>query len=219
MTPEAPPVRDARGRINPGQTLNPGGRPKGAISLVRILRESLEKSDGAGARAIMANLEALALRDDRTAVEATKVILDRTDGAVVRETKGEVRLVMEGIQLQERLPPRIVEDEGRILEGNGKKGPYIAESVSKPMQPMKGSEVVDTPEGPLTVSQTAPRAAPPPTPSLSPAQKRSEERKRKRVYNARVYAKRATKAGRKLDGRTLAGRIQRQQQEESGSES
>lgn len=37
------PARDAHGRLLPGGTSNPRGRPKGAISLVHYLREELER--------------------------------------------------------------------------------------------------------------------------------------------------------------------------------
>lgn len=38
-------ARDELGRWKPGQSGNPGGAPKGQVSLVRLLREALKKED------------------------------------------------------------------------------------------------------------------------------------------------------------------------------
>jgi len=38
------PERDEKGRLLPGNTANPAGRPKGSLSLVSILKRELEKN-------------------------------------------------------------------------------------------------------------------------------------------------------------------------------
>lgn len=42
-TGENKPERDEHGRLLPGNTANPNGRPKGTLSLVKILKDELER--------------------------------------------------------------------------------------------------------------------------------------------------------------------------------
>ena len=89
----APSVRGAgpRGRpfekghtagFKPGQSGNPGGRPKNAESIVYHLRQVLAEEDKDGvsnARRVAENLVALAVKDN---VPALREIIERMDGKV-----------------------------------------------------------------------------------------------------------------------------------------
>lgn len=101
-----PPVHS---RIQPGQALNPGGRPKGASVQAALLRELARKPDedgiGEKAREIAEALIAVAKgeRDpSEVDVKAALAILDRTDGPVVKERVQTNIQLEEGITLEER---------------------------------------------------------------------------------------------------------------------
>lgn len=72
----------------PGQSGNPSGRPKGSLSIVRILRQKLSAGDEDGACAVADRLIEVALSgEDQNALRALKDIVDRIDGTPVREMK------------------------------------------------------------------------------------------------------------------------------------
>jgi len=73
-------TRDENGRYLPGASGNPGGRPKGSVSLVAALRRELERrqdSDSPGIEAVAARLVDLAIAGD---IRAVREIADRLDG-------------------------------------------------------------------------------------------------------------------------------------------
>lgn len=81
MTQEAAPApRDDHGRYLPGTSGNPGGRPKGSVSLVTSIRRELERRQDLGQPgldAVAARLVDLALEGD---LRAVREIGDRLDG-------------------------------------------------------------------------------------------------------------------------------------------
>lgn len=73
-------TRDEQGRYLPGTSGNPGGRPKGSVSLVAALRRELERrqdSGQPGIEAVAARLVDLAVGGD---LRAAREIADRLDG-------------------------------------------------------------------------------------------------------------------------------------------
>ena len=68
-----------------GQSGNPGGRPKTKI-LTERLREALEENGGAAARWIIARL---VRQSAEGAVDATKLIFDRSEGKVAQPIVGD----------------------------------------------------------------------------------------------------------------------------------
>jgi len=77
--------RDARGRLLPGHSGNPRGRPPGPHSLSERLREALRENDGYMARWVLAALVHMAI----TKPEAQKIIWDRVEGKVPQPIIGE----------------------------------------------------------------------------------------------------------------------------------
>ena len=81
--PKRPPVRTS---YKPGQSGNPGGRPKNAESVTYHIRQLLSEvgADGTlNARAVAEKLLALAITDDN--VPALREIIDRADGKPPQE--------------------------------------------------------------------------------------------------------------------------------------
>jgi hypothetical protein len=72
-----------------GQSGNPGGRPKGSISLVNLIRRRLTENPEL-ADAIADNLIALAAQGDQKAINAIREILDRVDGKVPQQVDAKV---------------------------------------------------------------------------------------------------------------------------------
>jgi hypothetical protein len=75
-----PEERDEHGRFLPGTSGNPGGRPKGSVSLATALQRELlrrQESGQAGIEAVAARLVDLALAGD---LRAVREIGDRIDG-------------------------------------------------------------------------------------------------------------------------------------------
>ena len=73
-------IRDEHGRYLPGASGNPGGRPKGSVSLVGALRRELERrqdSGQPGIEVVAARLVDLAVDGD---LRAVREIADRLDG-------------------------------------------------------------------------------------------------------------------------------------------
>ncbi len=68
-----------------GQSGNPKGRPKGRISLVRLIEDHLMAEDGKVAHEIVEHLFCLARSGDSTALKAIMTIMDRVDGAVSKK--------------------------------------------------------------------------------------------------------------------------------------
>lgn len=68
-----------------GQSGNPGGRPRTKV-LTERLREVLEENDGAAARWIIARL---VLQSAEGAVDATKLIFNRTEGKIAQTIIGD----------------------------------------------------------------------------------------------------------------------------------
>ena len=69
-----------------GQSGNPKGRPPGGRALSDRLKEALQEDDGAAARWIIARL---VLQSAGGAVDATKLIFDRTEGKVAQPIVGD----------------------------------------------------------------------------------------------------------------------------------
>ena len=70
----------------PGESGNSKGRPPGTRALSTRLREALEENDDAAVRWIVARL---ILQSAEGAVEATKLIFDRTEGKVPQRIIGD----------------------------------------------------------------------------------------------------------------------------------
>lgn len=105
--------RSGRGFGKPfekGQSGNPGGRPKGAISLTTVLRQQLTEGD---AQTIVNNLIRLATTNPTDAIEAklhqwaVDTILERLDGKVTQPLSGDTDN-----------PLRFVIDPGKSLASN-----------------------------------------------------------------------------------------------------
>ena len=69
-----------------GQSGNPKGRPPSVKFLTEYLREALQENDGAAIRWIIARL---VLQSAEGAVDATKLIFDRTEGKVAQPIVGD----------------------------------------------------------------------------------------------------------------------------------
>ena len=68
----------------PGQTGNPGGRPKGSVSLTTLLKRELRKNDGQLAEMVVK----VALREAASGeFRYTKEIWDRVDGTLVNRVR------------------------------------------------------------------------------------------------------------------------------------
>lgn len=73
-----PPVET---RFKPGQSGNPGGRPKG-VSLTALLREAMEQPDGE--TTVAQELVNMAIREAKAGnFQFFKEVLDRVDGKVI----------------------------------------------------------------------------------------------------------------------------------------
>lgn len=68
----------------PGQSGNPGGRPKGSVSITRHIREALERQDEEEAR-LLADAIIKQAKEGNSA--ALKTVMDRIDGPVKEETE------------------------------------------------------------------------------------------------------------------------------------
>ena len=68
-------------KFKPGQSGNPKGKPKGALSLTTILRNRLEANENAKAIKTIERLLTISESvDDRVALQAIDAIMDRIDG-------------------------------------------------------------------------------------------------------------------------------------------
>ena len=96
-------------RFKKGQSGNPSGRPKGAVSLVTSLREYLNKHPEEKRDLIKALIKQGKLGN----VVATKEILDRVDGKVkeVHEIEGElpIKLIF--------VPAKVIGSSAEFIEG------------------------------------------------------------------------------------------------------
>jgi hypothetical protein len=80
--------RDERGRFLPGNSGNtPGGRPKGSVSITRLMREALEESGEKEAKRLAKAILRNAAKGNSTAI---KEVLDRIDGPVKQMQEGNV---------------------------------------------------------------------------------------------------------------------------------
>lgn len=85
-------------QFKPGKSGNPGGRPKGSINLITILRRKLSEGDGKRAEQIIDNLLDQAADADPRALGFIKEVLDRHEGAVskrqeIEVTGGQIKVV------------------------------------------------------------------------------------------------------------------------------
>lgn len=74
-------------RFKPGQSGNPTGRPKGSVSLSRLIREELEANGAEAAREV---IRAAIDKAKAGSVQHLKVFLDRIDGPMVQRIEGEL---------------------------------------------------------------------------------------------------------------------------------
>jgi hypothetical protein len=75
--------RDERGRFLPGNPGNTtGGRPKGSVSITRLMREALEESGEKEAKRLAKAILRNAAKGNSTAI---KEVLDRIDGPVKQQ--------------------------------------------------------------------------------------------------------------------------------------
>jgi hypothetical protein len=106
MTQQASPApRDEHGRYLPGASGNPGGRPKGSVSLVTAIRHELERrqdSGQPGIEAVAARLVDLALDGD---IRAVREIGDRLDGKATQsvDVSSSEPLVLAPIAFERRI--------------------------------------------------------------------------------------------------------------------
>lgn len=69
-----------------GQSGNPGGRPKGSVSLITELKRQLRENPD-DAEDIVANLLHMAKQDDDRALRAIAQVFDRIDGTPVQRVE------------------------------------------------------------------------------------------------------------------------------------
>ena len=100
-----PPVET---RFKPGQSGNPGGKPKGASTLAPMLRELARNpdEDGYGQQAVEIAKRALqAARDgDGKALSAILALMDRTDGPVEKRIEHSGELTTKRVILERETP-------------------------------------------------------------------------------------------------------------------
>jgi hypothetical protein len=79
-----PPKRDERGYFLPGESGNPSGRPKGALSLTTILKDLLRQPMSEGSTQTRADqlMEIALLAAENAEFNFFREILDRIDGKV-----------------------------------------------------------------------------------------------------------------------------------------
>lgn len=81
-------------QFKPGQSGNPSGKPKGAVSLVRLIREALRENDEAAAKAIVkAAIDQAKEGNDKH----LRMLLDRIDGPVVNKIEASVEQAFKAI--------------------------------------------------------------------------------------------------------------------------
>jgi hypothetical protein len=92
-------------KFKKGQSGNPAGRPKEALSLTTILRKRLEENDNAKAiKTVDRLLKISESVDDKTALQAIDSIIDRIDGKS-KQTIEQNNTFNDSIQkLREELP-------------------------------------------------------------------------------------------------------------------
>lgn len=103
ITGEKQGIRDAKGKILPGVSLNPAGRPKGSLSWSSMLRKTAEedcgiKEDGTKVskmEAIAKKMLELALAGD---VQAIKEFGDRLDGKAKQQIEGDLKLTLSSLR-------------------------------------------------------------------------------------------------------------------------
>lgn len=71
-------------RFKPGQSGNPKGKPKGAVSIVGAVRAALAERDKHGLTAADIIGEAVIKKAKKGAMDAVNFVADRTDGPLVR---------------------------------------------------------------------------------------------------------------------------------------
>ena len=98
--------------FKPGQSGNPGGRPKGSVSITKHLRAALEAQDEK--KAIML-AEAIILQAAKGNGVALKQVLDRIDGPVVEESNTNGSLTIRVVRSSDNVAgaaSRAVDSEG-----------------------------------------------------------------------------------------------------------
>jgi hypothetical protein len=108
MTALTPPPRDAHGRLLPGRSGNPGGRPKGIEAVRELLRPHAPAF-------VAALVDLLQSKDEGTRIAAIREYLDRLVGKAVTlsETDATVRtldiqaLYLQAVQAAQPAPPTI----------------------------------------------------------------------------------------------------------------
>ena len=128
-----PPKRDSRGRVLPGESINPKGRPKGSVSLRAMLNEMLREGYGKGkdrkthARACVEALLALAEAGDTKALQLAlehnsgkpvQAVVDLTPGNRLEHVSDETleRLLNGGPKAVEEAVEEADEDENEDSE-------------------------------------------------------------------------------------------------------
>lgn len=100
------PLPPLESRFKPGQSGNPGGKPKGASVVGPMLRALARDpdEDGYGRAAVEIAEKAIqfAKDGDGKAVAAILGLMDRTDGPLVKERINSNTHVVTGIELQDR---------------------------------------------------------------------------------------------------------------------
>lgn len=78
-------LRDTR--FKKGQSGNPGGRPKGAVSIVAMIKKLL-REDPERARKVAENILDRAAENDAKALGFARTLLERVDGPVPTQIEG-----------------------------------------------------------------------------------------------------------------------------------
>lgn len=74
-------------RFKPGRSGNPGGRPKGAVSIVSMIKKLL-REDPERARKVAENILDRAAENDAKALGFARTLLERVDGPVPTQIEG-----------------------------------------------------------------------------------------------------------------------------------
>ncbi len=86
------PPRDERGRVLPGYTLNPNGRPKDSISVVAAIKRKLKEVDGESKKTYLEKLVQKVIDKllNEGDVAMIRDIIDRIDGKPTQKIAGDI---------------------------------------------------------------------------------------------------------------------------------
>jgi len=114
-TSENKPERDEKGRLLPGNTANPNGRPPGSLSLVSILKNELQiVPEGEKVSRAIAIIRKIATQAEEGDRHSQKLIMNYIDGMprqnIGLEHSGKVENILSQSQIDELLRRRAKEN-------------------------------------------------------------------------------------------------------------